>query len=138
MTISTKLIASTFALVLTATSAFAVDYTKLRKDTRVHNELYAASIAYLINDNCADISIRKLSLVGRVLSLRSYAKGLGYTGAEVDAYVNSGEEQDRFRAIAEPWLASKGAVKNDAASYCAVGKQEIAKKSLVGSMLKAR
>ncbi len=138
MTLSTKLIAGSFALCMMATSAFAVDYTKLRKDSRVHNDLFAASIAYLINDNCEEISIRKLSLVGRVLRLRSYAKGLGYTGAEVDAYVNSGTEQDRFRALAQPWLKSKGAVKNNAASYCAVGKQEIAKKSLVGSMLKAR
>jgi hypothetical protein len=123
---------------VTATGVFARDYADLRSDKRVHNELLAASIAYLINDNCADLKIRRLSLFGRVLSLRSYARGLGYTGSEVEDYVNDDAEQDRFRAIAEPWLASKGAVKGDPASYCTVGTTEIAKKSLVGSMLKAR
>ncbi|HGG06727.1 MAG TPA: hypothetical protein ENK28_14810 [Aliiroseovarius sp.] len=123
-------------VVALASAAMATDFTKLRNDQRVHNELLVASLIYLITDNCSDLKVRKLRLVGRVLSLQKYARGLGYTNSEISDYIDSKEEQDRFRAIAEPMLAKMGAVKGDANSYCAVGRAEIEKGSEIGAALR--
>ena len=123
------------AIVALTTAALATDYQGLRDDSRVHSELVSASMAYLIDEQCASIKLRKLRLVGKALNLRSYAKGLGYSGGEVDAYVNDKTEQARFRQIANAILAGKGAVSGNAASYCDVGRAEIAAGSYTGAIL---
>ncbi len=119
-----------------ATAALAADYQALRDDARVHSELLGASLAYLIDEGCPTISLRKLTFVGKALSLRSYAKGLGYSGGEVDAYVNDKTEQDRFRAIASAKLAENGAVAGNAASFCTAGRAEIEAGTFTGAILR--
>lgn len=117
-------------------AAAEVDYSKLRKDPRVHEELLAASKAYLIDEQCDELTIRRIYIVTTALSLSSHARGLGYSNSEISAYVDSPKEQARFRAIAEPWLASQGAKKGDKAGHCKVGRAEIDKETLLGSLLK--
>ena len=124
------------AAVALTSAALATDFQNLRNNSRVHSELLYASMAYIIDEQCSSLSIRRLKLTGRALSLRSYAKGLGYSGGEVDAYVNSKTEQARFRKIAMDMLASKGAVNGNKASYCDVGRAEIAAGSYTGNILK--
>lgn len=119
-----------------ALAAAETDYTKLRNDKRVHEELLAASIAYLIDEQCDEVTIRRLYVITTALSLSNYARGLGYTTSEISAYVDSKKEQARFRAIAEPWLAEQGAKKGDKAGHCKVGRAEIEKETLLGSLLK--
>ena len=134
----TTILGAFVAATLATTAASATDYTILREDKRMHGELMGASLAYLIAENCASIKLRRLTMVGRALSLRSYAKGLGYSGGEVDDYVTADVEKDRFRAIATPIMANKGAVTGKPETYCTVGKNEIASKTFVGTMLRAR
>ena len=129
----TLLISGAFASV--ASVAFAVDYTAMRNDARVHNELLGASIAYLIDENCPDLSLRKFRLINKAYQLQKHANTLGYSLGEITKYVDSKVEQDRFRSIAEPMLAKQGARKGDAESYCAVGRAEIAKGSFAGKLL---
>lgn len=136
MSIRTVFLAA--GLSLTAGVAQATDYDPLRKDSRMHNELLGASVAYLIDENCDSMTLRKLRLLNRAFSLRKYAISLGFSHSEVMAYVDSSKEQDRFRAIAEPLLASKGAVAGQKETYCAVGRAEIKKRSFVGSLLYER
>ena len=114
----------------------AVDYSKMRADRRVQSELLAASMAYLIDKECASIRPRKLTVLTYALSLKRYAKSLGYTGDEVDAYVADRDEQARFREMAEARLIEKGADPDEPESYCAVGRAEIEKRTYLGSMLK--
>ncbi len=124
-------------LMAPATMAAAeVDYSKLRNDPRTHEELLAASKAYLIDEHCDELALRRLYFITTALSLQSHARGLGYSNSEISAYVDSPKEQARFRAIAEPWLAKQGAKKGDKASYCKVGRAEIEKESILGNLLK--
>jgi len=118
--------------------ASATDYSKLRKDSRMHSELLGASVAYLIDEGCSDLSLRKMRLVHKAFSLRTHAISLGFSRQEVMAYVDSKTEQDRFRSIATPLLAKKGAVTGNEASYCAVGRAEMEKGSFAGSLLYAK
>ena len=129
----------TGAVVLVAMAGAALaatDYSKMRADKRVQSELLAASMAYLIDEECSSIRPRKLTVLTYALSLKRYAKSLGYTGDEVDAYVADRDEQARFREMAEARLIEKGADPDEPESYCAVGRAEIEKRTYLGSMLK--
>lgn len=136
MSIRTVILAA--GLSVAAGAALATDYDTLRKDSRMHNELLGASVAYLLDENCSDLKLRKLRLLNKAFSLRKHAMSLGFSHDEVMAYVESDTEQDRFRAIAEPILARKGVVKGQEDSYCAVGRAEIEKRSFAGSLLYER
>ncbi|MCI2393028.1 DUF5333 domain-containing protein [Aliiroseovarius sediminis] len=128
-------LASVLAMTATTGLASAQDYTALREDRRVHAELLGASVAYLIDENCTTLHLRKFRLLTKGLSLRNYAMSLGFSSKEVMAYVDSKAEQDRFRAIAQPLLEKRGVTAKDPESYCKIGRAEIKKRSFVGSLL---
>ncbi|WP_424939640.1 DUF5333 domain-containing protein [Aliiroseovarius sp. S253] len=138
MSIRTVSLAAALTAFAGAGMASATDYGTLRTDSRMHNELLGASVAYLLDENCSELGLRKLRLLNKAFSLRKHAVSLGYTTNEVMAYVDSETEQDRFRAIAEPLLASKGVVKGQEETYCTVGRAEIEKRSFAGSLLYER
>ncbi len=133
---STTVLTAAMVLATGAAAATATDYTAIREDTHIHARLLAASKAYLIADTCPTIKERKFYLISQGLKLQSYARRLGYTNKEISAYVDDKTEQARFRAVAEPWVAAKGAVMGDADSYCAVGRAEIEMKTDVGAFLR--
>ncbi|WP_371169113.1 DUF5333 domain-containing protein [Aliiroseovarius sp. 2305UL8-7] len=128
-------LASVLALAATSGIASATDYQKLRDDKRMHNELLGASIAYLIDESCSSLKLRKFRLLNKAFALRSHAVGLGYSTKEVLAYVDSKAEQDRFRAIAEPMLKKRGAKPGVEESYCAIGRENMEKGTFSGSLL---
>ena len=130
------LVGAVVLVVMAGAALAATDYTKMREDRRVQSELLAASMAYLIDDECSSIRLRRFKVLTYALSLSSYAKSLGYSGKEVEAYVNDKDEQARFREMAKARLIEKGADPRDVESYCAVGRAEIEKGTYLGSMLK--
>jgi len=70
--------------------------------------------------------------------LKSYAVSKGYEEPEVRAFMKDPVEKARVNAMAADYLTSHGAVAGNAESYCTLGREEIAKKSLIGQMLRAR
>ena len=124
------------AMVALGAAASATDYGALRADSRVQGELLGASMAYIVDEQCPTIKLRRFKLVTYALSLNSYAKRLGYSGKEVEAYVNDPDEQARFRAQALEVLLEMGAEQENAASFCEVGRAEMEKGTYVGSILK--
>lgn len=123
-------------LAVSAPAATATDYTALRADPVVHEALVGVSIAYLIEKACPSISRRTIYGLSQMLKLRKYGRELGYSNKEMEKYINSREEQARFRAIVEPYLASRGAVEGNAESYCMVGRAEIAEGTVAGTLMK--
>ena len=119
-----------------APAATATDYTAIREDAHIHARLLAASKAYVIQESCPSLDRRKFYLITEALKLQSYARKLGYTNKEISTYVDDKVEQARFRALAEPWAFSQGAVKGDAESFCAVGRAEIENRTEVGAFLR--
>ncbi|WP_432447879.1 DUF5333 domain-containing protein [Aliiroseovarius marinus] len=138
MSIRTVLLATGFAVTASTGVAAAADFNVLRKDARMHAELLGASVAYLLDENCSELGLRKLRLLNKAYSLRKHAMSLGFSSKEVMAYVDSTSEQNRFRAIAEPLLAGKGVVKGQEDTYCTVGRAEIEKGTFAGSLLYER
>ena len=122
------------ALSLIAAPALALE--PINTEKHINQTLLQGFIADKIDDNCDTISARKLKALGELLALRDYALSKGYSRDEVKAFVSSKTEKARGKAEAADWLKAKGAVDGDQASFCTIGKAEIAKGSLVGQLLR--
>ena len=135
MKIPTALAASLvlgFALLAGATAAKPA----LRDQPAITEGLLATAIAYEIGDKCGSLSARILPGILYLNSLKSEAQRLGYTKAEIDAFVDSDEEKDRLESLARTRLQELGGVEGDWASYCTVGQAQIAAGSQIGRLLR--
>ncbi|MCF6445302.1 DUF5333 domain-containing protein [Nereida sp. MMG025] len=122
------------ALSLSTTGAFAK--SPLSQVDYINDRLFAAAVGDVIRKECGSISARW----GRVLSeynkIKGHAEALGYTDAEIDAYTKSDTEKAKLKSRRDAYLRQAGATRGNEASYCKVGRDEIAKGSLIGSLLK--
>lgn len=124
------------AALLIAAPAYALE--PINEEAHINGTLLQGFIADRIADTCPTLAPRKLRALGELNKLRDYALSKGYTADEVRAFVTSKTEKARGKALAAEWLAEAGAVEGDAESYCRIGRDEIAKGSLIGSLLRDR
>ena len=110
--------------------------TPLKDVAYVRDGIIHVGMAYEISEKCGDLSARLFRGLGFLQSLKNHARGLGYTEAEIDAYVNDAAEKDRLEAIAREALADLGVVEGVESSYCAVGRAQIAANTRVGWLLR--
>lgn len=122
------------AMTLSAGSAAA--RPPLKDVAYVRDGIITAGIAYEISQQCDDISARLFRGYNYLNSLKSHARGLGYTSAEIDAYTDDSAEKTRLEAIARSRLADMGAIAGQASTYCAVGRAEIAGETAIGRLLR--
>jgi hypothetical protein len=108
----------------------------LPDEAHINEQLIAAAEGDMIRNNCPAISARMFVVFDKMLQLKSYAERKGYTEAEVKLFLKDRDQKARVKAAAAAYLASAGAVPGDGDSYCRVGRAEIAKGSLLGSLLK--
>ena len=121
---------------LLATPAVALE--PIAKEKYINDRLIAARIADRIRRTCPTIDGRILYAFGEARRLKSYAQNKGYSNAQIDAFLHDKAEKKRIYGVAEDYLTRKGAKANDPQSFCAIGKQEIAAKSIIGSLLVAK
>lgn len=128
------------ALLTTALLTFAAPALArepLGEDPHIVNSLMSGRVADVIRNECSSISAKMFVVMGKLNDLETYARGKGYTEAEVKAFLKDKTEKDRIKAMAADYLAKAGAVPGDAESYCKVGRDEIAKGTLAGSLLRS-
>ena len=133
--IRNTMIAVTTALVTTTASAEA--RTPLPQEYHINYSLMSAKVADRIRKTCPSISARMFVALGKANALKAYALKKGYSEPEVKAFLKNPKEKARVKAMAADYLKEHGAVEGDVESYCKVGRDEIAKKSLIGQMLRA-
>jgi len=121
-------------LALLASPALALE--PINKEQHINHTLLQGFIADKIDDNCDGLSARKFQALLELNSLRNYALDKGYSSAEVKEFVTSKTEKARGKAEAVDWLHAQGAVDGDQASFCKIGRDEIAKDSLIGQLLR--
>ena len=131
------------ALALAAVTLFAglvpgTARAGLGQEARITEPLIGIGMAWEISEVCPDISARKLRGLTALMSLRSQARRLGYSEAQIDAWIDDDAEKDRLEGIARQRLAARGAARGDVAAHCAVGRAEIAAGTQVGRLLSAR
>lgn len=122
------------ALLLAASPVSALE--PIRQEAHINNSLRAALVADQIRKTCPTIDARMIKAWRELEKLKSYALKKGYDPQTIEAYVESRDEKRRMRGEAAAWLAGQGARGGDQAAHCAVGRQEIAKGSLIGQLLR--
>ena len=123
-----------FTFVFMATQASALP--PLKDVAEIRDGIIAAGMAIEIGDKCDSISVRLLRGALYLNSLKSRAEDLGYSRAEIDAYVDDRAEKSRLEGIARERLAELGAVAGQGDTYCAVGQSEIGAQTAVGRLLR--
>lgn len=129
--------ALTLSLILGLMAAPAFARVPINQEKHVNNVLLQGFIADQIADNCKTISARKFRALNELMKLRDYALAQGYSSDEVRGFVENKKEKARGKADAAAWLKAKGAEPGKAQAYCTIGEAEIAKKSLIGSLLRS-
>lgn len=123
------------AALMIAAPALSADLP-INKEPHINNILLQGFIGDAIADNCPALEPRKLRALGELNKLRVYAQGKGYSVAEIRAFVTSDTEKARGKAEAADWLKAKGAEPGKPDAYCRIGREEIAKDSLIGYLLR--
>lgn len=108
----------------------------INKEPHINGTLLQGFIADRIADTCPAMEPRKLRALGELNKLRDYALKKGYSAAEVRAFVTSKTEKARGKREAADWLKKAGAAEGDVAAHCKVGRDEIARGSLIGYLLR--
>lgn len=112
----------------------------LRADPRIWNGLFALAIAREVSNRC-DGPVEARTFRGRthVLGLFNHARGLGFSRAEIEAFVDDEGEKAHLRAQVVQWFAQHGLSEGSApARFCDLGRAEIAAGTFAGSFLRAR
>ena len=131
-----KLIA--IALTAATLAAPAVALEPLAQEKYVNDRLIAARVADRVRRECPSIDARIVYAWSQARALKRYAENLGYSSAQIDAFLDSKQDKARIYAAAEDYLTRNGARKGDAESFCRIGRNEIASKSVAGSLLVAK
>jgi len=118
-----------------ALAAVAQAMTPLNQENHINDTLISAGIADQIRKNCASVNARMLRVLRRTKQLEQYARDAGYTEPAVRAFLNSKVEQQRVQAAVDSYLAENGVVRGNEATYCSLGRAEIANDSLIGQLL---
>ncbi|MTH76260.1 DUF5333 domain-containing protein [Paracoccus aestuariivivens] len=116
----------------------AVALEPLSQEKYINDRLIAARIADRIRRNCPTIDARMLYAYGEARKLKSYAEKKGYSREQIDAFLDNKSEKKRIYGVAEEFLTRKGAKADDPQSFCAIGKAEIDRRSVIGSLLVAK
>ena len=94
-------------------------------------------MADIIRRNCNEIQPRWLRAYNYLKGLESYARKAGYTEAQIDELTDNDAEKDKLEARIVADLAKRGASPQTPEGYCTVGREEIAKGSAAGRLMRA-
>ncbi|WP_412563428.1 DUF5333 domain-containing protein [Thalassobius sp. MITS945101] len=125
-------------LALTPIGGQATAKPPLRDVAEIDSNMLWVALAIEVSDKCEEINARTLKGLAFLNSLRSRAKSMGYSSDEIKAYVNSDAEKARIRTLGEAYVKSKGLNPADTGDLCTLGHAEIAARSQIGVLLKAK
>lgn len=124
--------------VLALAAAPASAQVPLAEEPHINEQLMAAAVGDAIRKTCPSISARMVTVYFKMKELEKYARKAGYQEDEVKVFLKDGAEKARIKGMAAAYMAANGVVVGDVATYCALGKAEIGKDSLIGSLLRSK
>jgi hypothetical protein len=119
------------------TPALAEGKVPLPEEAHINEQLVAAQAGDMLRKTCPTLKARTFYVLSKLSELKSYARAQGYTEPEVTAFLKDKAQKARIKATAVDYLTRAGVVDGDVASFCTAGRAEIAKGSLVGSLLRS-
>ncbi len=123
-----------FALTASPLAALA----PLHQDQKIVSGFYSVGLADEVRKNCDRIDARFFRAYSYIKSLERYARKAGYSNSEIDQFVDNKQEKEKLRARIRADLAKRGASPKTPEGYCTVGREEIAKGSAAGRLLRAK
>ncbi|MCV6593414.1 MAG: DUF5333 domain-containing protein [Silicimonas sp.] len=126
------------ALLLMTLAAPAQALVPLHENPTVLQRFYSVGLADELRKNCDHIDARLIRAYRYIKSIESYARKAGYSEAQIDQFIDNKKEKERLRARIRADLARRGASPKTPEGYCTVGREEIAKGSAAGRLLRAR
>jgi hypothetical protein len=114
------------------TPAMAAGKPALRDVAQIDDRMLWVALALEISDP------RTVRGLNYLWSIRSDAQKLGYSNAEIKAYVDSDAEKARMRGRGEAYVRSHGLNPENDADLCKLGQAEIAKGSQIGAFLRLK
>ncbi len=130
-----RLSASLAATLFFSAPAFALP--PLHEDPTVVNGFYAIGLADEVRKKCKSIEPRWLTAYNFLKSLESYARKAGYSQEQIDELADNKDEKQKLKRKIRRDLAERGATKETPEGYCTVGREEIAKDTMAGRLLRA-
>ncbi|WP_074257603.1 DUF5333 domain-containing protein [Vannielia litorea] len=138
MTHAGKMLAGAVVTVMLALGFSGAAAAKSLADSRaVTGGLISVGIALEVAEKCPEISTRTIKGYSFLNSLKSQARKEGFSDAEIEAYVDDKAEKEKLIAKARAYMKSKG-VDGSTASYCKLGREEIAANTQAGALMRAR
>ena len=130
------LVLAAFAAVGAGSGAGASALPPLSENSHINDRLLMGLIGNAIRRNCPRIDGNRMRALAELSALQRHAQSLGYSRAEIEAYVRDSEARADMLEQRRDWLEANGAVRGDAESYCRIGEREIARGSYLGSLLR--
>lgn len=122
------------SLTIAATTAFAKP--PLRDVTQISEGLIIVGMAYELGRKCDSVSPRMIRGLNFLHGLKNEARALGYSDAEIDAFVDDRAEKSRLEGVARERLVALGVQPNDRATYCTVASAQMSEATQVGQLLR--
>lgn len=126
------------AVLLATFASPALALQPIHKNPTVISGFYAIGLADEVRKNCDSIDPRMFRAYNYLRSLARYAQKAGYSDAEIEELTENKAEKERLRAIIRADLAKRGASPKTPEGYCTVGREEIAKNSAAGRLLRSK
>lgn len=133
-----RLTALVLSLVLTSGAAGASADAGLANDKEIANGLLAMAVADKIRRSCNGISGRFFRARNFARDLQNFAQARGYTQAEIEAFLDDPVQRMNMLTLRNAYFESKGIGDPDAEDLCGLGRAEIAEKTMIGNLLKAK
>ncbi|WP_295047514.1 DUF5333 domain-containing protein [uncultured Paracoccus sp.] len=121
-----------------ALAAPAVALPPLSQERHINDSLVQARVADMLRRGCPSLDARIVRAFNEARKLKRYAQEQGYSEAQIDAFLDSRDERRRIYALADRYMVANGVVNGQPDTFCRLGEQEIARKTIAGSLLVAR
>ncbi|MEO0691690.1 MAG: DUF5333 domain-containing protein [Pseudomonadota bacterium] len=128
--------AAILTLAFVGSAALAQARVPLPEDRAVEDGLTLVAIGNELRKNCDAVSPKYLKTYNFVRGLHSRAKSLGYSEAEIEAYLDSDPDKARVDARARAYLTARGVDYANPETFCTVARAEISAGTSVGSFLR--
>ena len=133
--ISTLVLSAALSLSMIAPANAA---SGLPAEKEINDGLLIAAVAEKIQRECGSIGGRLMKGRAYLNGLKDQANARGYSDAEIEAYINDDLEKAKMRERRNAYFKRNGASNLDPDSLCVLGHKEIARKSQIGILLRAK
>ena len=110
----------------------------LSSEAYVNDRLVQARVADMLRRGCPSIDARLIRAFSEARALKRYALDKGYSDDQIEAFLDSKEDRKRIYAAADRYMVENGVVNGQPETFCRLGRDEIARQTVAGSLLSAR